>query len=129
MEHRVLLPALRGARANGLATRLELEHQALAALLVPTPTPSLVRALRAILQAHDGRGQGPDGLSAACARLASGEADALLAAARAVPPVPVAAHADGPWVAGALRRALLRVGYALTDYDADSDAGVDSAVR
>lgn len=122
LEEKILLPAAQRARDGEplpAAARLRLDHGALAALLVPTPTAAVVRALRAILTDHNAVEEGPEGVYAVCGRLISDEAAAVLDALRTAPPVHLAAHTDGPLVAAATRRALVRAGYALDDYETD----------
>ena len=114
MEEKILLPAaprLRGGEPLALAAKVRLDHGALAALLVPTPTPAIVAALRTILRAHNPLEEGPGGLYECCERLAGAEAEALLARLQAAPEVPPAPHADGPEVTDVVRRALVRAGY------------------
>jgi hypothetical protein len=114
MEEKILLPAvqrLRGGTPLDLAAKLRLDHGALAALLVPTPTPTIVAALRAILVTHNNVEEGPGGVYECCERLAGTEAEALLAQLQAAPEVPVAPHSDGPLVMDVVRRALVRAGY------------------
>src|SRR5512145_2815724 len=56
MEEKVLLPAarrVRGGEPLPIAAKLRLDHGALTALLVPTPTPQIGAALHAILAAHN----------------------------------------------------------------------------
>ena len=120
MEEKILLPAARradGGKALPVAARLRLEHGAIAALLVPTPTPTIVRALRDIIARHDAIEEGPDQLYATCDLLVAADTAAVLAALRAAPPVPVARHADGPRIEQATRRALARAGYDLASYE------------
>jgi hypothetical protein len=120
MEEKVLLPAAqraRGGEALPAAARLRLDHGALAALLVPSATPAIRAALRGILQRHNALEEGPDGVYAACERLAGDEGPALLAALRTFPEVSVHEHVDSDLVAEATRRALARAGYALEDFE------------
>jgi hypothetical protein len=120
MEEKVLLPAaqrLNGGEPLPVARRLRLDHGAIAALLVPTPTPATVAALRGILAAHNTIEEGPGGLYDTCERLAAGELDELVARLEATPAVPVAAYSDGPLVHDAIARALARAGYDLADYE------------
>jgi hypothetical protein len=101
MEEKVLLPAarrLRGGEPLPAAKSLRADHGALAALLVPTPTPEIIAAIRGVLDAHNPLEEGPDGVYAQCERLAGGEAESLLARIHEVPEVPLAAHVDGPRV-------------------------------
>jgi hypothetical protein len=56
MEEKILLPAAQRARGGEplpVAARLRLDHGALAALLVPTPNPTILSALRGILARHN----------------------------------------------------------------------------
>jgi hypothetical protein len=116
MEEKILLPAAQAARGGEplpIAAKLRLDHGAIAALLVPSPTPTIVAALRAILTAHNKIEEGPGGLYDVCERLAGDQVDALLARLRAAPEVPVAPYNDGSRVLPAARRALERAGYAI----------------
>jgi hypothetical protein len=94
-----------------VAATLRLDHSALAALLVPTPTRTILAAIRAILGPHNAREEGPGGVYECCEHLVSGEAEALLTQLHAVPEVPVAPHSDGPQVMAVVRRTLARAGY------------------
>jgi hypothetical protein len=56
MEEKVLLleaQRLRGGEALSIAPKLRLDHGALTALLVPSPTASIVAAIRAVLKFHN----------------------------------------------------------------------------
>jgi hypothetical protein len=114
MEEKILLPAAQRARGGEplpFATRLRLDHGALAALLVPSPTAAIGNAIRTILERHNALEEGPEGVYEACEQLAGAEADAVLAALRAAPEVPVHPHVDTPLVVEATRRAVARAGY------------------
>jgi hypothetical protein len=118
MEEKILLPAAqqaRGGEALPIAAKLRLDHGALAALLVPTPTPVIVATIRRILSAHNALEEGPGGVYEVCEQLAGAEAEALLARLRAAPEVPVHPHVDGERIMDATRRALERAGYRLDD--------------
>lgn len=121
MEEKILLPAAQHARGGEplpVAARLRLDHGALAALLVPTPTVSIIAALRAILAVHNEVEGGPEGVYETCEPLAGPEAETLLVRLRTTPEVPVASHVNGPAIMNATRRALARAGYNLEDYEA-----------
>ena len=82
MEEKVLLPAaqkLRGGEPLPVAPKLRLDHGALAALLVPTPTAPLVAAIRAILKAHNPIEEDPGGIYEQCEELAGAEASGFCA--------------------------------------------------
>jgi hypothetical protein len=116
MEEKILLPAaqrMRGGEPLEIAARLRLDHGALAALLVPTPTRLIVAAICAILKAHNPIEEGPDGLYAQCEQLLGAEADRVLIQLRTAPEVKVAPHVDTAHVLEATRRALIKAGYGL----------------
>lgn len=99
MEEKILLPAAR--RLNGgeplpVAAQLRRDHAALAALLVPTPTPEIMASIRSLLAQHNVLEEGPGGLYERCEALSGDEIEALVAQLRAAPEVPVAPHFDGP---------------------------------
>ncbi len=109
MEERVLIPAARrvlGGDALPVARRLRLEHGAIAALLVPTPTPELVERIRSVLAPHNALEEEADGLYETCDRLLAGEATALLEGLRAFPAIPLAPHQDSPRVERHIAEAL-----------------------
>jgi len=119
MEEKVLLPAAQRARGGDPlppAARLRLDHGALAALLVPTPTPAILRAIHGILVLHNPIEEGADGVYAECDRLLAGESATILARLEAAPAVPVHAHVDSDLVMDALGRALARAGYTLEQF-------------
>ena len=115
IEEKILLPAvqrLRGGEPLSIAARLRLDHGAIAALLMPTPTEGILAALRSLLDTHNLLEEGQDGLYDTCDRLARAERDQLLATLHAAPDVAVLPHTDTPAVLGAVRRALERAGHA-----------------
>jgi hemerythrin HHE cation binding domain-containing protein len=119
IEEKVLLPAAQAASGAPLvvATRLRLDHGAIAALLVPTPTREIVATLRDILARHNVVEEGPDGLYATCDAVLAPQAAALVAEMAAYPEVRVSAHNDAPVVMPAVVRALERAGYRLLPPD------------
>src|SRR3569832_422883 len=63
MEEMILLPAvkrLRGAPLT-LAARIRLDLGALSALMIPSPTPKIIAAVRAILEEHNRLEEDPCG--------------------------------------------------------------------
>jgi hypothetical protein len=120
MEENILLPAAQ--RSNGgaplsIAAKLRLDHGAIAALLMPTPTPKLMAILRSILNQHNQIEEGTEGLYTTCDKLAGAETEQLMAKLRAAPNLVVLPHSDSPAVLGAVHRALERAGY---EYPSDS---------
>jgi hypothetical protein len=116
MEEKILLPAaqkLRGAEALAVAPKLRLDHGALVALLVPSPTAPVVAAIRAILKAHNPIEEDAGGVYDQCEKLAVAEADQILRQLQNFSEVRVLPHVDNPFVMDATRRALARAGYNL----------------
>jgi hypothetical protein len=114
MEEKILLPAaqrLNHDQPLAGAARLRLDHGAIAALLVPTPTPQIVAALKSILATHNALEEGANGVYETCDRLAASGVEQLIARLQQAPEVPVAPFNDGPKVMPAARRALARAGY------------------
>jgi hypothetical protein len=114
MEEKILLPAaqrLNGGEPLPVAARLRLDHGAIAALLVPSPTPRIIAALRTILKTHNALEEGTGGLYERCDRMAAGQAEEIAAQLRLAPEVPAAPFNDGPKVMPAAQRALARAGY------------------
>ncbi len=98
IEEKILMPdaRARGGEDEALFRRIRIEHSAIALLLVPTPTHELMHEIRGILEQHNPREEGPEGLYGICERLAGDETAMLLERARNAPEVPVAKHYDGP---------------------------------
>jgi len=114
MEEKILLPAakrLRGGEPLLIASRLRLDHGALATLLIPTPTAVVIATIRSILEDHNTIEEGPGGLYETCDELACSEAGQLLAKLQAAPEVAVLPHSDTPTVMNTLHRVLERAGY------------------
>lgn len=132
MEEKILFPAIQRAQqgqadsvlvpslASSLA-RLRLEHGALAALLMPSPTSTILATIREILQRHDEIEESPGGPYEAGDHLLGKEAAQILAALRAAPTVNVMSHSDSPAVTTTLRRALARAGYRLSEVQQGAD--------
>jgi hypothetical protein len=113
MEEKILLPAVQrrcGGKPLPVAAALRLQHGAIAALLVPTPTPDIIGTLRHVLGGHNPLEEGPGGLYETCDEAVANEVEGLLTALRAAPEVPVASHVDGFKVLAAVRRSLARMG-------------------
>jgi hypothetical protein len=94
MEEKVLLPFAqkkRGGEPLPIAAKLRLDHGALAALLVPTPTFRIIEAS------------------------AASEAELLLSRLRSTPDVRVSPHSDGPKILEFTKRAVQRAGYRLEE--------------
>ncbi|HET9597559.1 MAG TPA: hemerythrin domain-containing protein [Anaeromyxobacteraceae bacterium] len=109
MEEKILLPAARDAR-NGEplpdARRLRIDHGAIAALLVPTPTPQIAAEIRKILEPHNLLEEGEGGVYASCDALLASGSEAILRRMREYPRVKVARYQDGPRVCRTAEEAL-----------------------
>ncbi len=109
LEEKILLPAARTARGGEpvpQARRLRVDHGAIAALLVPTPTPEIAAEIRKILGPHNEAEEREGGLYELCDELLAAQAGALLERMRAYPPVKVARYMDGPRVCRTAEEAL-----------------------
>jgi len=110
IEQKILFPLVKGWP---LVERLHLDHGALAALLVPTPTPAILHAIRTILEAHNPLEEGPGGLYEECERRLGLEEGRILLLIQSAPRVPVAQHVDNQTSMSSARSALRRAGYPL----------------
>jgi hypothetical protein len=107
MEEKVLLPVARKSGGSlPAAAQLKRDHAALAALLVPTPTPAIMETIRSILVAHNQLEDGPEGVYEQCERLAGDQLGDLAERLQAVPEVRVAPHYDTPLVYEHIRTLL-----------------------
>jgi hypothetical protein len=102
MEEKRLFPAVRAARggeALPITARLRVDHGALAALLVPTPTSEIVAEIVAVLGPHNRREEAPGGVYDAC-DLALGplEAGRLVSELTEFPEPPLKPYNDAPEV-------------------------------
>lgn len=116
MEEKVLLPAAQAARGGDpfpVAPKLRLDHGALAALLVLTPTVAIVAAIRSILNSHNPLEEGSDGVYAQCERLDGFDSDQILARLKSYPPVAMANYVDSPTAIQSARSAIKRAGHDL----------------
>lgn len=114
MEEKILLPAARrsgGPKSIPVVERLHLDHGALAALLVLTPTPAIVTRIRAILELHNKIEEGSEGVYSQCEKLLGPEASPILARLKAAPAVAMAPYNDTPAAVAFTRAALERAGY------------------
>lgn len=110
MEEKRLIPAATAARGGAplpIAARLRADHGAIAALLVPTPTPSIVAELKSLLDRHNPREEEPGGLYDQCDRLLGAETGVrLVEELRSYPAVRLKPYNDGPAVDAHIRETM-----------------------
>jgi hypothetical protein len=96
LEEKLLIPALKKLRSepHPQALRLRRDHGAITSLLVPTPTPEIVAALRAVLGPHNLAEEKAGGIYGDAADLP--DAEVLLERMRAVKEPPQSPYNDGP---------------------------------
>ena len=114
MEEKVLLPTihrLRGGAPLLSAAKLRLDHGALGALVMPTPTQPIIDLIRTILHSHNLLEEGPGGVYEQCEEVPGVEKEKLLNRLQAVPAVSVAAYNDSPTVFATIGRIVTRAGY------------------
>ena len=119
MEENVIIPAaqkVREGRPLEIAPKIRLDHGALVALMVPPPSPTIVKAIRGILAGHNRTEESQGGLYDLCERLVGEQVNELMKEVENVPGVPVLPHKTGPFILDAMKRALERAGYNLDDY-------------
>ncbi len=101
MEEKYLFPAARSVRPGLLpiTSRLRVDHGAIAALLVPTPTPAIVADLASVLGPHNRREEQEGGVYDACeGALGPSATHRLLEQLRGFPELPLKPYHDGPEV-------------------------------
>ncbi|MDE2141805.1 MAG: hemerythrin domain-containing protein [Elusimicrobia bacterium] len=113
MEEMILLPAVKKLTGSpaALAAKIRLDHGALTALLIPSPTPLIVAAIVKILVPHNELEERDGGLYAECEKALGAEAPRVLADLRNARDIPPAAHVDGPHVLASVRRAIAAAGH------------------
>ena len=117
MEEKILLPAARSANGRKplpSVDKLHLDHGALAALLVPTPTSAIIAAIKTILDGHNPLEEGPGGVYEECERLLGTGADEIVLRLQSAPRVAMAPHVDNFTALESARNALRRAGYDVT---------------
>ena len=113
MEEKILFPAARSARSGKriqATAKLSLDHGALVALLVLTPTHSIIAAIRAILDRHNPLEEGAGGVYEKCEQALGAEADQIAARLQNTPPVKVKTYNDSVVALESARNALRRAG-------------------
>lgn len=116
-EEKVLFKAAQLANYNvplPLAKQLRIEHGAITSLLVPPPTPELLKVLRYILEKHDELEEKPGGMYEQCEKLTADQKQEILNQLKNFPEVPVHPNRDIPLAWDAAKRACARAGF---DYD------------
>lgn len=117
MEEKILFLAAQKANNNvplPLAAQLRLEHGAITSLMVPSPTPELIKVLKHVLEIHDIKEEEEGGMYDACEALTVEQRDEILEQLGNVTLTPIHPHNDAPIALEAAKRALLRAGF---DYD------------
>jgi hypothetical protein len=120
IEEKILLPAiarLQGGKPSPVAERLRSDHGALAALLVPPPSPPVIRTLLTILGLHNALEESGEGVYRRLDTLAGEAAEEIVRQMTAAPGVRTMPHNSRPEVLEATRRALARAGYRLLEDD------------
>jgi hypothetical protein len=108
IEEKILLPMVRNLP---IAERIHLDHGALSALLVLTPTPAILVAIRTILENHNRLEEDDGGLYEQCERIAGQNPEEILKRIQETPLVRVARHADSQISMDSARQNLHKAGY------------------
>jgi hypothetical protein len=113
-EENILLPAVRKAnngQSIGLASKLRLDHGAIASLLSLSPTAMIIHALHTVLEAHNKLEEESGGAYSQCDELLGADAERLIQDFERMPPVPMAKNVDTAYAMEAAGRALERAGF------------------
>jgi hypothetical protein len=108
IEEKILLPMVKNLP---VAERIHLDHGALSSLLVLTPTPAILTAIRAILENHNPLEEDDGGLYEQCERIAGQDSGEILKRIQETPRVRVAQHADSQISIDSARQNLRKAGY------------------
>jgi hypothetical protein len=114
VEEKILFQVMRKAAGKPSLPRIEqlhLDHGALAALLVPTPTAAILDAVRTILDRHNLIEEGSGGIYRECEQLPDIDADGIVKRMRAAPPVALNPPNDTEIAMQSMRAAVRRAGY------------------
>ena len=107
MEEKVLFAeARKRPELAAMIDQLHADHAALASLLVPSPTESLLRTIREILDEHNPIEEREGGLYEACEQLPGITSDQLISRMAALPAVRVSQHVDEPRIHEHIHRML-----------------------
>ncbi len=109
MEEKVLFADARSRRdelLKPLVATLHADHAAIASLLIPPPTPTLIASLRSVLDEHNPLEEDPAGLYARCDKAAGADVAAVIARMEAIPPARASQFLDEPRVHAHIARML-----------------------
>ena len=118
IEEKIVLPTiarLQGGKPSPIAERLRLDHGALTALMVPSPTEAIIKTIRSILKVHNPLEEDEGGLYRVLDNLAGEEAEQMTRKMKSFPEVPVRPHNDKPGVLEAAKRTVERAGHKFND--------------
>jgi hypothetical protein len=118
MEETILFPTLEKLQSGVYSERiakLRLDHGSLTALMVPPPSPAILKALRFILSGHNQLEEEMKGVYDVCDEFVQNP-EAVLDKIKQTSDVPVLAHKNELFILEATRRALTRAGYNYDDF-------------
>ena len=118
-EEKILIPAAKAASQDilSLARKIRAQHGAITALLAPAPSPTILRALRTILEEHNELEEKNAGLYDICEGIVAGRVTEILDRLSVVPDVRVSPHVPVADVIDSVRRILARAGYNLASFE------------
>lgn len=117
MEEKILFKAAQEANGGNpveLAKQLRLEHGAITSLVVPPPTPDLIKVLKFILEKHDEVEEQHGGMYDICEKLTQNQTKELLKQCKETPETPLHPTRDIPLAWETAKRSCKRAGF---DYD------------
>lgn len=114
MEETILFPAVKKVSADTMQhtiAKFRTEHGALTSLMVPTPTLTLIKVVKQVLQQHDFEEEKPGGLYDVCEALTKNETENLLQLLKQTPEIPLNPLNPSANALETAKRSLLRAGY------------------
>jgi len=120
MEETILFPALRASnseKSNALIAQLRLDHGALTSLMVPPPSPTVIRAVKYILERHNVLEEESNGMYDLCEALSDETKTDLLSKLEKTTEVPVLPHKSDSYIVSAVERAMAKAGYNYHDFE------------
>jgi hypothetical protein len=117
MEEKIVFPAVVRFQSSHLilVARLRLDHGAITALLVPTPSASIIATLQSILAIHNAMEEETGGVYQVFDNLSVSDSPRLLKELQSVPDVRVLPTKPQKDVIAATQRAVARAGYKFKD--------------
>jgi len=113
IEEKIAIPTILQITGNAVedAARIRSDHGAIGALLVMSPTASIIATLRSILEVHNAMEEKENGFYSLLDNITGTDEEDLLQRMHLAPEVPASKYNDKQGVLDAVKRAVVRSGY------------------